>query len=201
MLSININKLRNEVELREQKKHKIFDKILELCYNRILNSNQKNDDYSCTYIVPNVVFGLPLYDVNDCVTFIINKLIDKGFDVVYAFPTTIHISWKPKNDKNDKNDKYNKYDDSQSRNNNYQLSTFNKNIQKNNTINKYNINNFKLQLQDKGHSQDKVHLQDKNNIQTNTKYKPINDYKNTDNIIYNTNDINLFQSKLDAIFD
>jgi hypothetical protein len=195
MLSININKLRNEVELREQKKHKIFDKILELCYNRILNSNQKNDDYSCTYIVPNVVFGLPLYDVNDCVTFIINKLIDKGFDVVYAFPTTIHISWKPKNDKNDK------YDDSQSRNNNYQLSTFNKNIQKNNTINKHNINNFKLQLQDKGHSQDKVHLQDKNNIQTNTKYKPINDYKNTDNIIYNTNDINLFQSKLDAIFD
>jgi len=50
-------------------------------------------------------------------------------------------------------------------------------------------------LQDKGQSQDK------NNIQTNTKYKPINDYKNTENLIYNTNDINLFQSKLDAIFD
>ena len=194
MLSININKLRNDVELREQKKHKIFDKILELCYNRILNSNQKNDDYSCTYIVTNVVFGLPLYDVNDCVTFIINKLIDKGFDVVYAFPTTIHISWKPKNN-------YDNYDNSQSRNNNNQLSTFNKNIQKNNTINKHNINNFKLQLQDKGQSQDKGHLQDKNNIQTNTKYKPINDYKNTENLIYNTNDINLFQSKLDAIFD
>ena len=195
MLSININKLRNDVELREQKKHKIFDKILELCYNRILNSNQKNDDYSCTYIVPNVVFGLPLYDVNDCVTFIINKLIDKGFDVVYAFPTTIHISWKPKNDK------YDKYDNSQSRNNNYQLTSFNKNIQKNDTSNKHNINNFKLQLQDKGQSQDKGHLQDKNNIQTNTKYKSINEYKNTENLIYNTNDINLFQSKLDAIFD
>jgi hypothetical protein len=194
MLSININKLRSEVELREQRKIKIYEKILDLCYQRILNSNKKNDDYSCTYIVPNVVFGLPLYDVNDCVTFIINKLIDKGFDVVYAFPTTIHISWKPKNN-------YDNYDNSQSRNNNNQLSTFNKNIQKNNTINKHNINNFKLQLQDKGQSQDKGRLQDKNNIQTNTKYKPINDYKNTENLIYNTNDINLFQSKLDAIFD
>ena len=132
MLSINITKLRNEVELREQKKIKIFDKILDLCYQRILNSNKKNDDYSCTYIVPNVVFGLPLYDVNDCVTFIINKLIEKGFNVVFAFPTTIHISWKPNND-NTKNN-------NQSRNNN-QLSIHNKN-------NKYNIdlqdNNVKI---------------------------------------------------------
>jgi len=178
MLSININKLRNDVELREQKKTKVFDKILELCYHRILNSNQQNKDYSCSYIVPNVVFGLPLYDINDCITFIVNKLIEKGFDVIYAFPTTIHISWKPKN-KYDKYDTYDKNDISQSR----------YNIQKNNK------NNSKLQLQDKGNSQ----LQ--NISQNNNKYKSINEYKNTEHIIYDTNDINLFQSKLDTIFD
>ena len=183
MLSININKLRNEVELREQKKIKVFDKILELCYQRILNSNQKHDDYSCTYIVPNVVFGLPLYDINDCISFIINKLIDKGFDVVYAFPTSLHISWKPKikNDKYEKNDKYansisSSSSGSHSRNNN-QLSILNKN----------NKTNMQTNMQ--------------SNMQTNNKYKSINDYKNTENLIYDTNDINLFQSKLDAIFD
>ena len=178
MLSININKLRSEVELREQKKCKVFDNILELCYQRILNSNQKHDDYSCTYIVPNVVFGLPLYDINDCVSFIINKLIDKGFDVVYTYPTTIHISWKPKikNDKYEKNDKNDKYANSQSRNNN-QLSILNKN----------NKTNMQSNMQ--------------SNTQPNNKYKSINDYKNTENLIYDTNDINLFQSKLNTIFD
>ena len=202
MLSININKLRNDVELREQKKHKVFDKILELCYNRILNSNQKNDDYSCTYIVPNVVFGLPLYDVNDCVTFIVNKLIEKGFDVVYAYPTTIHISWKPKNkyDKYDKYDKYNIYDNSQSRNNN-QLSILNKNTQKPNmqkyNASKSNTNNFKLTEKDK--IQDNIHNNNNNN--NNNKYKSINQYKNTEPLIYDANDINVFQTKLDAIFD
>ena len=109
MLSININKLRGEVELREQRKIKIYEKILDLCYQRILNSNKKNDDYSCTYIVPNVVFGLPLYDVNECVNYIMNKLIEKEFNIVYAFPTTIHISWKPVDKNNNKSDS-NKYE-------------------------------------------------------------------------------------------
>jgi len=196
MLNININKLRNEVELREQKKIKIFDKILELCYQRILNSNQKNDDYSCTYIVPNVVFGLPLYDVNDCVSFVINKLIEKGFNVVFAFPTTIHISWKP-NDSNSitnstnssTNSNSNTRNSNQSRYNN-QLSIYNNknNIQLKDT-NKKDINmNMNMNMKDI-------------NIKNNNKYKKIDEYKNSESIIYNQNDINLFQSKLDTLFD
>jgi len=178
MLNININKLRNEVELREQKKIKIFDKILELCYQRILNSNQKNDDYNCTYIVPNVVFGLPLYDVNDCVSFVINKLIEKGFNVVFAFPTTIHISWKPNDSNANANTKFNN-----------QLSIYN------------NKNNMQLKdINKKDFNKKDITIKDINN-NNNNKYKKINEYKNSENIMYNQNDINLFQSKLDTLFD
>jgi hypothetical protein len=194
MLTININKLRNEVELREQKKIKIFDKILDLCYQRILNSNQKNDDYSCTYIVPNVVFGLPLYNVNDCVSFVINKLIEKGFNVVFAFPTTIHISWKP----NDSNTKYN----SQSRYNN-QLSIYNNK----NNIQLKDANKKDINIKDNNIKNNNIkdnNIKDNNikdiNIKNN-KYKKIDEYKNSESIIYNQNDINLFQSKLDTLFD
>ena len=63
MLSLNINKLRSDVEEREKKKRKIFENILEMCYQKILNTNKKSDDYNCTFIVPNVVFGLTLYNI------------------------------------------------------------------------------------------------------------------------------------------
>ena len=177
MLSININKLRNDVELREQKKIKIFDKILELCYQRILNSNQKNVDCTCSYIVPTVVFGLPLYNVNDCVKFIINKLIDKGFNIVFAYPTTIHISWLPNNN--------------QSRNNN-QLLISDKNIQHGKNKKYINLEN---------NTQNNTQNYTQNNVKDKDKYKKINDYKQKEKNIYNENDINLFQSKLDALFD
>ena len=182
MLSININKLRSEVELREQRKIKIFEKILELCYQRILNSNEKNNEYTCTYIVPNVVFGLPLYNVNDCVTFIINKLIEKKFDVVFALPTTIHISWKPNNE-----------------NNNY--------INNNYTNNNYTNNNkYKsLEYQKQYYNKPKTNLQLRTHApeinKQNKQYKSINDYTQPKTIIYDENEISLFQSKLDNIFD
>ena len=171
MLSININKLRGEVELSEQRKIKIYEKILDLCYQRILNSNKKNDDYACSYIVPNVVFGLPLYDVNECITFIINKLVEKEFNIVYAFPTTIHISWRPV-------DKFeNKFE------NNKHKKTSHKYIENNNQTNQSNQNN-------------------QNNQNNQTKhYKPIDDYTQSKSIIYDADDINLFQSKLDNLFN
>ena len=71
-----------------------------MCYQKILNNNKKIMIIMCTFIVPNVVFGLPLYNVGDCVTFIMDRLIQKGFEIYFAPPTTIHISWKPKNQQN-----------------------------------------------------------------------------------------------------
>ena len=185
MLSINIKKLRSDVELREQRKIKIYEKILELCYQRILNSNKQNNDYSCTYIVPNVVFGLPLYDVSECVSFIIKNLTEKEFDITFAFPTTIHISWKPI----DKNTTYTNQYPIQYKNYN---SIENGNNKKQNktieTLNNREINN-----------------QSKNTMyninQQNKSYRPIDDYSQSQSLIYDNDDISLFQNKLDNIFN
>ena len=180
MLSININKLRSEVELREQRKIKIYENILDLCYQRILNSNKQNDDYSCTYIVPIVVFGLPLYDVNECVSFIMNKLVEKQFKIVYAFPTTIHISWKPDDKIN------NKYE-----NNKHKQLSITSQSQKN--------------IEDKGDREYRQYKEDRGDKRDNIKkiknYKSIDDYTQTKSLIYDTDDINLFQSKLDNLFN
>ena len=179
MLTININKLRGEVEAREQRKIKIYEKILELCYQRILNSNQKSDEYSCTYIVPNVVFGLPLYDVNDCVRYIMNKLIEKEFDISFAYPTTIHISWRP-------DDKYNKTNNSNNNSNsNKQLSI---------TQKQYKNENRGIITHSNSNKSHNTQIQSKN-------FKPIDEYSHSKSLIYDPDDINLFQSKLDNLFN
>jgi hypothetical protein len=180
MFNININKLRSEVEEREQRKIKIYEKVLNLCYQKILNTNKQYDDYTCTYIVPNVVFGLPLYNFDECVQFIMNKLIEKGFEIIYAIPNIIHISWKPV-EKNINKQLYipqNKYIEYKSNNKSNHNANANYNPNANANAN-HNANN-------------KSHMQN---------FKSVDDYSESKSLIYDTDDINLFQSKLDSIFN
>ena len=193
MLSLNINKLRNEVEERENKKYKIFETILEMCYQKILNINKKNNDYNCTFIVPNVVFGLPLYNVGDCVIFIMDKLVEKGFEIYFAAPTTIHISWKPKEEI--KNNYY------LNTPNNNQLEYYNTLNQQNQMIIKYNgSNNSNYNDDNNKYNNDNYNFQNKKKNQKNIQYKQINEYKEVLNTIYDDNDLDLFQNKIDSLF-
>ena len=44
--SINISKLRNEVQHREDRKYKTFEKVLEMCYQKILSTNNLTPFFS-----------------------------------------------------------------------------------------------------------------------------------------------------------
>ena len=193
MLTLNINKLRNEVEERENKKNKIFETILDLCYQKILNMNKQNNDYNCTFIVPNVVFGLPLYNVGDCVVFIMDKLVEKGFEIYFAPPTTIHISWKPKEQNN------NNYLNIQSNN---QLDYYNTLNQQHKLMIKYNSSNHSSNHNNYNNNNNNLNnnIQSKKNNQKTIQYKPIDDYKQLSNSIYDSDDLDLFQNKIDNLF-
>lgn len=93
---INITKLRNEVEVRQNRKYKTYEAVLDNCFQKILLCNKSNNDCICTYSIPPITFGLPLYDLNDCCKYVVDKLIEKGFDVFLQAPSTLHISWVPK---------------------------------------------------------------------------------------------------------
>jgi len=204
MLSVNINKLRSDVEEREKKKIKIFENILEMCYQKILNTNKKSDDYSCTFIVPNVVFGLPLYNIGDCITFIMDNLVKKGFEIYFALPTTIHISWQPESYTNKKVNIYNNNIMSNSNFNSNQLEYYNSlpllNPQ-NQLVVKYNGShndtsyNKNIKYKNTDHSNNQNQNDNKN-----TNYRPIDEYKETFNTLYNLNDLEMFQNKVDNIF-
>lgn len=94
MSLLNPVRLRSEVEAREARKLKVFEHILDMCYNKISTTNQQTNDCCCIFTCPSVVFGLPLFNLADCIRHIMIKLVEKGFEVHLAIPNNIFISWK-----------------------------------------------------------------------------------------------------------
>lgn len=120
MININIKNLQSEVEERERRKFKTYDKILESCYSKILTTNQKTNDCCCIYTCPPIIFGLPLYNVTECVKYIMEKLSKKGFKVYFTNPNIVFISWKTETSEVDV-----KYDDNDDAHNYFKKQTAN----------------------------------------------------------------------------
>ena len=96
---LNINRLHNELKKRETRKRNVYKEVLNKCNLRIININQKSSECYCFFLVPTFIFGVPLYNVTNCVIYIMQDLIDKGFKVTYTHPNLLYINWyeKPKN--------------------------------------------------------------------------------------------------------
>ena len=197
MLNININKLRSEVEDRENNKIKVYEKILDMCYQKILNTNKQNNDYSCTFIVPNVVFGLPLYNIEDCIIFIMNKLVEKGFEIYFALPTSIHIFWRPK-DYINKNQNNKQYLNNITQN---QLEYYSSLQPQNKLMIKYNdIYNTKNYDKYNEINANTTKTQKNSNTTNQTKnYRPIETYQTTSHSIYDLDNLDIFQNKVEHL--
>jgi hypothetical protein len=91
---LNINQLHREIEDRMEKKKNVYSKILDLCYQRITNTNKKNNNCYCFFSCPTFMFGVPLYNITNCVIYIMEDLTEKGFQVQYTHPNLLYISWK-----------------------------------------------------------------------------------------------------------
>lgn len=96
----NVEKL-NLDELYEQKKQEDLAKLYT--YNRILTrvhdkikvaARQKNSQQFCWYLVPEMLMGVPNYDKNACITYMMSKLEENDFVVRYTHPNLLFISWK-----------------------------------------------------------------------------------------------------------
>lgn len=89
---LNILDLHRNITQKQMKRIECFDKVLEMCHKRILglSDNKKKRFF---YEVPDFVLGYPLYDINDCITHVLDCLKSNGFLAIYYFPKYIYISW------------------------------------------------------------------------------------------------------------
>lgn len=196
-VALNLEKLRSEVIAREDKKYQTFDKLLNMCYNKIINTNKSSSDLSCSFIVPRMVFGLPLFDINECIKYIMTKLTEKGFEVHLAIPNKLLISWQPNSETQAIycRELY-QLESGSNGGNRGQLSigyhpATQSNTQSNTQFNTGEIHPRNMKLFSA--------KPDKNNQK---KYKPIEEYHQSQNMpsIYEPDDIFMFRNKIDELF-
>ena len=91
---ITVYDLHRSSAQRQQKQRESFEHILQNCYSRIRRLNRMRQT-RCTFIVPVLLFGRPLYDANACIAFMSRNLMGNGFSVECPAesPRVLHISW------------------------------------------------------------------------------------------------------------
>tara|TARA_B100000795_G_scaffold136703_1_gene102095 strand:- start:140 stop:556 length:417 start_codon:yes stop_codon:yes gene_type:complete len=91
---INIDELNRINEDRYKRRLVTYDNVLKKCHDRIKTvANSPRGGTFCFYIVPSFLFGIPIFDLNSCIVYIVQKLIKNGFEVNYTHPNLLYISW------------------------------------------------------------------------------------------------------------
>ena len=169
-VKINLDDLYEKKKLKDLNTVQTYNRILARIHNKIkILSKQNISNQHCFYVIPEIIIGVPKYNVEDCTAYIIHKLRDNGFVVRYTHPNLVFISWKhwlPSYVRNEikkqtgevydgygnKIDKQNKYKDNDDDD---------------------DINSLMLKKRDNAPSQE------------NNKFTSIDEYKPTGNLIYN----------------
>jgi len=92
MKKLNILDLHRTIHEKNERQHMCFEKVLEMSHNKIKKTTESKQ-LKCIFDVPSFIFGYPLFNVNDCITYVTNELKSNGFIVHYIFPNKLYISW------------------------------------------------------------------------------------------------------------
>ena len=95
-MSINIDELHRKRENRLRAKTGAYQEVLRICHNVIKRTASETNECHCFFVVPPMVYGYPLYDINACILYIVEKLDKNGLNVVYTHPNLLLISWYKK---------------------------------------------------------------------------------------------------------
>lgn len=83
---------------REKNRQFIYNKITKKCFQKIKDTSDNEEEY-CFFKLPEFIMGYPLFNMTECVMYLINVLKDKGFNCRFVQNFVIYISWhKPKSD-------------------------------------------------------------------------------------------------------
>jgi hypothetical protein len=94
---ISLNELYQMKKKKEHAKTVCFDKIIELCHRRIRNI-AAHGGLNTFYEIPGLLMGFPLYNIYDCMNYVVDKLRKNGFLIQILPPPhvcVIYISWDP----------------------------------------------------------------------------------------------------------
>jgi len=96
---LNISNLHKQIQEKEKRQIQTYQQMLEKCILHIKNVNDKIKYLSeclCLYTISEYTYGIPSYDVQGCIIYIMDYLAKRGFYVEYIQPNAIYINWSQK---------------------------------------------------------------------------------------------------------
>lgn len=184
---LNLDDLHKQKKVTQQHKIKIYQRVLARVHSRIkATSRMRNSDRFTFFLLPEFILGVPRYDMAECTSYVMEKLIDNGFMIKYTHPNLLFISWQhyvPNYQRDEIKKKTGISVDEYGR-------VVNKKSKKKDDDG--NINNLLL----KGSADQKKGILKKGNDKN---YKDISTYKPTGNLIYNTKLIKQIEDVTDNV--
>ena len=91
---LNLDEIFEKKKIHDLATTKNYNAILNRIHNKIkLTSRQQINTHYCWFIIPEVMIGVPKYDIATCISYVIDKLQNNGFNVRYTHPNLLLISW------------------------------------------------------------------------------------------------------------
>jgi len=92
---LDINSLFETTNKKTLRRLETYDKILKQCHCRIKHYS-KYEKTTCFFAIPEFLIGVPLYDVAELRTYMMNSLEKNGFKLMYIHPNWLMIDWSEK---------------------------------------------------------------------------------------------------------
>ena len=92
---LNINDLFETTNHKTLRRLETYDGILKQCHCRI-KYYSKFEKTTCFFAIPEFIIGVPLFDVTELRTYMINSLKKNGFKIMYLHPNWLMIDWGKK---------------------------------------------------------------------------------------------------------
>jgi Na+-translocating ferredoxin:NAD+ oxidoreductase RNF subunit RnfB len=146
-MNISINDMQKLYDEKQNKKKTTYNKILQ----RVIKTMKDNaiiGETKCVYQIPELIFGMPVINKDECINYINNILKEKGFNCFFVKPNYILIMWKLENKLIKQNQKLlenNYFPNNNSNNNNcYYSNNVIDQLNTKNQENKKSVENIKI---------------------------------------------------------
>tara|TARA_B110000858_G_scaffold86760_2_gene100239 strand:+ start:2593 stop:3174 length:582 start_codon:yes stop_codon:yes gene_type:complete len=92
---LNLDDLYKQKKLTQEHKIKIYQRVLARVHSKIKTTSKMRGSEKFTFfLLPEFILGVPRYDMAECTSFVMEKLIDNGFMIKYTHPNLLFISWQ-----------------------------------------------------------------------------------------------------------
>lgn len=92
---LNMDELYKQKQQSEEHKIKVYQRVLARVHKKIKStSRMRNSDKFTFFLLPEFILGVPRYNMVECTSYVIEKLIDNGFMIKYTHPNLLFISWQ-----------------------------------------------------------------------------------------------------------